>query len=207
MALSTRQGTDALGPHRVALVGHRARANLLLLEGLHHLALVLQQAEIGAELRGRLPDTSQHVQHAAVDLAGIGLPAHGDGHGEPEGLGQPPVQLAHLVMVAAEQLEISRLGAGRALTAAERQVVHQVTQRFGIQQEVLQPERGALADGRELGGLKVRVGDRRYSGVPFGKSPEGAHHCHEAPHQQAEGVTHHHQVGVVCHIRAGGAQV
>ena len=47
-----RERADALGAHRVALVGHRGGADLRLLERLLELALVLEQAQVRADLVG-----------------------------------------------------------------------------------------------------------------------------------------------------------
>ena len=72
------EARDALGAHRVPLVGHRARSDLLRLERLEQLALVLQQAKIAGHLGGRLRHTAERVEHHAVRLARVGLPRDGE---------------------------------------------------------------------------------------------------------------------------------
>ena len=64
------QPGDPLGPHRVALVGHGAGADLLGLERLEQLALVLQQPEVAGHLGRRLRDAAQGVEHLLSTLRG-----------------------------------------------------------------------------------------------------------------------------------------
>ena len=72
------QRADALGAHRVALVGHRRGADLLGLERLLQLALVGQQPQVRAEPVGALADARQRGEHLGVDLARVGLARDGD---------------------------------------------------------------------------------------------------------------------------------
>ena len=116
-----RQAAHPLGAHRVALVGHRRRADLVLVERLGELAHALQQAQVGAHLVAALGDAGEQREELAVQLAGVGLAGDRDAAGEAEARGDAAVELAHLGVVAVEQREEARLRAGRALDAAAAQ--------------------------------------------------------------------------------------
>ena len=60
-------------------------------------------------------------------------------------LGDAPVELAHLLVIAVEELEEGGLRAGRALAAAEGQRRDQMAEVREVEDEVLHPERRALA--------------------------------------------------------------
>ena len=80
---------------------------------------------------------------------------------EAEPLGDHPVELLDLCVVAVEERQERRLRAGRPLHAAEFQRRDAVLDLFQVDRQVLRPQRRALADGRELRGLEVRVAERR----------------------------------------------
>ena len=69
---------DALGAHRVALVRHRRRADLLALERLLDLAERLQQAHVARELRRARGDAGDDAEHLRVELARVGLAGDGE---------------------------------------------------------------------------------------------------------------------------------
>ena len=76
--------------------------------------------------------------------------------------GDQIVEAANLFMIAAEKLQKSRLRSSRAFHAAKRHRRAPILDVAKIQHEVLHPQRGAFTDGRELGGLQVRVAERRH---------------------------------------------
>ena len=88
-------------------------------------------------------------------------PVTGIERAKPDRRGHAPVELAHLRVVAVEELEEGRLRARRALHAAAGQRRDAVVEVREVEHEVLHPERRALADGRRLRGLEVRVAERR----------------------------------------------
>lgn len=67
------------------------------------------------------------------------------------------MQMARLVGLAVEELEERGLRAGGALEAAEAQLVHERLQRAQVAQQVLNPQRRALPNCRQLRALHVRV--------------------------------------------------
>jgi hypothetical protein len=202
-----RQAADALGAHRVPLVCHRARADLLRLERLEQFALVLQQAEVVAQLAGRLRNAAQRVDDEGVHLARVRLARHGVGAREAQLARHLPVELAHLLVVPPEELEERRLRARGALAAVEAQRLEHVAEALHVEREVLHPQRGALAHRGELRRLEVRVGEARRRRVARGEGLQRAQERDEPAQHEAEAVAHHQQVGVVGDEGAGGAEV
>ncbi len=201
------QGADALAAHRVALVGHGGGADLLLAEGLLDLAAVRQEPDVDRELgrRGRQP--GQRVQHQAVPLARVGLAADGDGAGESHALGDHAVELAHLVMVAVEELQEAGLGAGGALDAAERQAVEQRLDLLEVEQEVLQPQRRALAEGGRLGRLEVGEAQDRLVALLAAEVVQGPRDADDPRPHDPQAFLDQDQVGAVGDVAGGRPQV
>ena len=71
------------------------------------------------------------------------------------------VELFDLVVIAAEEREKARLSAGRPLDAAERQFVPPPFQFLQVEDELVEPQTGPLADGGQLGRLEVREAEGR----------------------------------------------
>ena len=120
-----------------------------------------QQPQVGAELVRRLAQAGQRVEHLAIDLARVGLAGDRVDVVEAHLAGDQPVELADLVVVAAEQGEEAGLRAGRALGAAEAQGRQAVLDLVQVEQEIVAPQAGPLADGGQLGRLEVREAQRR----------------------------------------------
>ena len=151
------QCADALATHGVALVGHGRGADLVLLKGLFHL---LAGAAAGAyrcaNLYGALRDARQHVQHAAVHLARIGLAAR------PRTQPSKPIFLAMRLSscVAPSPWSPSNSSMKLACVPVVPLAAQQAAGRrqplcrsLEVHQQVLDPQRGALAHGGQLGGL------------------------------------------------------
>ena len=131
-----------------------------------------QQPDVARELRRALRDAGQHLQHLKVHLARIGLTADGVCAGKAHLLTDLLLERDDLVLVAVEQGEEACARAGRALAAEELEMLQLELELLKIHQQILRPERGALADGRRLCGLKMRVGERRLCLVRLGKVRE-----------------------------------
>src|SRR5207248_1933283 len=71
-------------------------------------------------------------------------------------LGDALLELAYARLVAVEQVEKRGLRAGRAFHAEERELAAAEGNFAIVEEQVVKPERGALADGRQLRGLEVR---------------------------------------------------
>ena len=119
----------------------------------------------------------------------------------------PPVELADLLVIPAEQLKERGLRSSSPLAAPQPESLDPVTHLLHVEGEVLHPQGGALSDRGELGRLEVSVRQAGKSGVAGGKSLQRMQHGNQAPQQQTQTVTHDDQVGVVGNKRAGGTQV
>ena len=78
------------------------------------------------------------------------------------------IELTHLRVIAAEDLEEARLRARRAFHAAAGQRRDAVIEVGEIEHEVLHPERRAFAHGRRLRRLQMRRTERRF-GAPLAR--------------------------------------
>ena len=152
-----REARHPLGAHRIAFVGHRARAYLLALERLQHLTFMLQQPHVRRELGRRGRDAGQRRQHLGVLLARVGLAGDREHPREAHAAGDATVELGDLLLVAVEQVEEARLRSGGPLDAPELQRLQAVEHFLRVEEEVLHPQRDAFAHGGQLRGLKVRV--------------------------------------------------
>ena len=168
---------------------------------------MLQQPQVGREFGGGCRDPGEHGQDLRVELAGVRLPRHGEDPRKLELARHAQVEVAHLLIVSVEQLEEARLRAGGALHAPELKRIETVQQLFGVEQELLHPERDPLAHRGELRGLEVRVGEAGQGAVAPRQVPQRDEHRCDAAQQQAQPLPHQHEVGVVGDVRAGGAEV
>ena len=166
-----------------------------------------QQPDVAGKLRCALRDTGQHLQHLKVHLARIGLAADGVRAGKAHLLTDLLFERDDLLFVAVKQGEEARARAGRALAAEEFEVAELKLQLLKIHQQVLRPERGALADGRRLCGLKVRVGERRLRLVRLGKVRERLNDVHQQAADLLKRLAHEDDVRVVADIAGRGAEV
>ena len=110
-------------------------------------------------------------------------------------------------MIAVEQLEKAGLGPRRPFDAAEAHRGDPMQELFGIEREILHPERRALPDGGELCRLEVRVREAGEGAIPprlLGKRDE---HGANPPQEEDHRLPHQEQVGVVGDERARRAQV
>ena len=116
---------DALGAHRVALVGHRRRADLLAPRTAPRPRLQAgEQAQVGARTCARsAPMPASAASTREVDLARVGLAGDGEARARSRSAAVDAAGRARstFVVVAVEEREEGGLRAGRALHAAEAQ--------------------------------------------------------------------------------------
>ena len=203
----SRQPVDPLGAHRIPLVRHRARADLLGFERLQHLVLVLQEPQVVRHLGAPLRHSAQKVEHLRILLAGVGLPRHREAGVKSHPPDEAPLKLAHLGVVAVEELEEARLRPGGPLAAAQPERLEPADDLLDVQRQVLHPERGALPDRGELRRLEMGVRQAGGGAPPERKGLQRIEHGQEPAQHHAEPLPHHHDIGVVGHEGAGGAQV
>lgn len=203
----TSEGANAFAAHRVALVSHGAGANLGLFERFFHFLVALHQAHVGRELVQRLSDGREHLVHAVVPLAGVGLAGDGEHTLEASLFGDHAVELHNLFFVAIEQVHETGLRTGRALHAAEREHFDEEVHFFQVDEEVLEPEAGALTHRGELGGLEVRGTELGHVLVFHRELAELVHHAAKTLAHDDQSLLHLDEVGVVAHESGSCAQV
>ena len=108
-----------------------------------------------------LGDRRRARRHLGIDLARVGLARDGIRLVEPERRGHPAVERLDLGVVAVEEGQEARLGAGRPLDAEEFQVGDPPLDFAEVEDQLIAPEGRPLADRHELGGLEVGVAQAR----------------------------------------------
>lgn len=201
------QGADAFAAHRVALVSHGAGTNLGLFERFFHFLVALHQAHVGRELVQGLSDGREHLVHAVVPLAGVGLAGDGEHALETSLLGHHAVELHNLFFVAVEQVHEAGLGTSGALNAAERQHFDKEVHFFQVNEEVLEPEAGALTHRGELGSLEVRGTELGHVLVFHRELAELIHHAAKTLAHDDQSLLHLDEVGVVADESGSRPQV
>ena len=166
-----------------------------------------EQAYIARKLRRTLRNAGEHLQNRKVDLAGVGLAADGLTGLEAHLRGDAPFKLLDLFGVPVEQLKEACAGAGRALAAQKLQLRELEIELFDVKQQVVYPQAGALADGRRLGGLKMRIGKRRQGLVLFCKLTERRDGVHKELADDEQPAAHTDDVRIVADVAARRAEV
>ena len=201
------QRADALRAHGIALVGHGGGTDLGALKGLFHLTVVLEEAHVVGKTAAALGDGGQHVEDAAVELAGIGLTGDREAAVEAELGGDHAVHLVDAGLVALEEIQEAGLGARGAPAAQKAEGGQHEVQLLQIKLQVLQPEGGALAHRHELGGLIMGVAQRGEGFIFLRKGGQIFHHVEKLAAEITQTVAVKDEVGVVGDIAGGGTQM
>ena len=201
------QGADALAAHGIALVGHSGGTDLILFEGLFHLPVMLQQADVVCHPVAALGDGGQNIQDPAVQLPGIGLAADGKALVKAKVPGDHFVHLVDLGAVSVEEVHEAGLGAGGAPAAQEAHIFDDEVQLLYVAEQVLHPQSGTLAHGDQLSGLIVGVAQGGHILVGVGKLPQIGQHLQKLCPQVFQAVPIDHNVGVVGDVAGGSTQV
>ena len=168
---------------------------------------MLQEADIVGHAVAALCNRGQAVQNPAVHLTRIGLSADVKARLKAKVSRDHAVHLVNLRLVALEQLHEAGLRARRAAAAEEPDVLQRKVDLVQIGEEILHPQRRALADGHQLRRLIVRVSERRQRFVRLGEVRQIGDDLEQLTAQIAQTVAIEDQVGVVRHIAARRAQM
>jgi hypothetical protein len=201
------KGGYPLRTHRVGLVRHGGRPYLPLSERLPQLFEPRQQPDVGGELGRRLADPGKSIEDEGVDLARVGLPGHRVAVRKAESFGNPSVEGAHLVVVTVEELEEGGLGAGCALDPSHLEAVPLETEPLEVEQEVLQPHTGSLADSGWLGGLEMGHAEGRFVGPLLGEDGEGRDNRQHPGDHEIEGIASDDEIRVIANVGRGRPEV
>ncbi len=107
------------------------------------------------------------------------------------------VEVVRLHRVAVEERDERGLRPRRPLAAEEAELVRAAGHLAVVEHEVLEPETGALADGRRLGRLEMREAEAGEVAVLPGEAREAADDAHDAARHEPEPFAHDDQVRVV----------
>ena len=111
----SRERADAFATHGVAFIGHGARTDLVLFKGFFQLFLMSEDAQVGREFVSALGDAREGVENLSVEFARIGLTGDGERLVESDFFADFLFELSDFRVVAVEELEETRLGAGSSL--------------------------------------------------------------------------------------------
>ena len=117
------------------------------------------------------------------------------------------LELLDLALVAVEQLHEGGLRAGRALAAEHAQVLDAVFDLAEVHQQLVHPERRALADGGQLRRLEVGEAEGRLRLVRVGELRELVQNGRELFAHEQQTLADLNDVGVVADIRARRTEV
>ncbi len=201
------QGTDPLTAHRVALVGHRRGADLLLLERLLDFLAMGQQPEIGGRLVSTLRNARQDRRYLGIDLPRVGLAGDGVALVEADLAADQLFQSPDFGMVALEQVQETRLGAGCPLGPSGLQARQAVLELPEVQHQVVRPQTRPLADRRQLRRLQVGEAEAGQVAIPPGELGQPIDHRHQPGADQLKRLSEQQQVGIVRHETTGGPQM
>ena len=202
-----REGSDTLGTHRVPLVRHRAGTDLVLLERLLDLLHVLEHTDVVRKLMRGLGDAGEHAEHTEIDLTAVGLPGYRIAGREAHLLCDHLIELAALRMIAVEQLEEGRLGAGGTLGAEKLQGAEYILEILEVEHELVQPQGCTLTDRRRLCRLEVGVRKRRHILILHRELTELVDDIDELLMYELETLPHDDDIGVVADIAGGRTEV
>ncbi len=195
----TSERANTFAAHRITFVSHGRRTNLGLFERFFHFLDALHEAHVGGELVQTLSDGAEHLVHAVVPLAGVGLAGDGEHALEACLGGHAAVEFHNLFFVAVEQVHEAGLRTGGALHATERKHFDEEVQFFEVDEHVLKPEASALADGRELSSLEMRCTELGHVLVFHSKLGKFVHHAAKTLAHEDHSLLHLDKVGVVAH--------
>ena len=201
-----RERAETLRTHRVALVRHGRRADLVLLEGLLNLLEVGKETDVGGHLVHRGAERREGGEDIGVNLTRVGLATDGVGVREAKELSDALVESLDLGVVAVEEGKERGLGTGGALDTAEAEVVARTLEVAEVPEELLDPEGGTLADSGELGGLEVGEAESGEVAILLGEGGQARDDDRELGDENVETVTEEDEVGVVGDEARGGTK-
>ena len=140
---------------------------------------MLKKADVVREFVCTCRDPCKNIEHTRVDFAGIGLPGNGIARVKAHLLRDHRIEPVDLFPVALEEFQKAGLRAGRSFAAKQTEGTKNVVQIGEIHEELLDPECGALAEGRRLRRLEMRKSKRRLILLFPRKVREGGNHIEQ----------------------------
>ena len=164
------------------------------------------KANIRRELSRRLGYIRQYVKNVRVDFPRIRLSRNGNDFGKPEFFGDEFFKREDLFFVV-EKLQKTCARAGRSFATEKFQIAELEIQPFKVFDQIVQPERRALAQSRRLRGLKMCIRKNRQTLILFGKIGYGGNSVDKQSSDFAKPFAHKQNVGVIRNVTRRRAEV
>ena len=168
---------------------------------------MLQQTDILRHPVRTLSHTAQGVQNAAVQLARVSLAADRETLRKTEIICNSTVQAVDFFFIAFEQFQKTCLGSGCPAAAEKTHVLKDKIEFIQIGNEILHPERRALADRYRLCRLIVRIPESRRRFIAFGKQGKIFQELQEFPAKIPQPFAEKDEVTVIGDVTACRAEV
>lgn len=201
------QSADSLRIDGITFIGHGRGADLSFGGSFGEFSFMGEEADISSHFVGGGGKRFEGVEDVEVEFSRIGLTCNGEDLCKAEVGGNEGFELFDFGGIVVEEGEEGGLGAGSAFGAEEGERCDVPFEFLGVEEEVLEPEAGAFADGGWLRGLEVRVGKAGGSCFRFCEAREEAQDVDEFVEEQLEGFSKLDKVGVIGDIGRGGAEV
>ena len=176
-------------------------------EGLFDLLEVLEQAQVGCKLTGRLCDTGQRSEYLSVNLTGVGLTGNRNNTSKAEVVSDHLLHLLDLLIIAVEQFHKGSLRTGGALRAQHAQILDTIVDLVEVHEQLVHPKSCTLADGSQLCGLEMGETKGGLRLVLFCEDRQLFQNSNQLFTYQLEAFTQLNDVGVIAYISAGRSQM
>ena len=121
--------------------------------------------------------------------------------------GHEAVECLDLGVISLEELQKAGLRSGRSFHAAKSQLVETVLNLLQVENQVVTPQRGPLADRRRLGRLQMGVRQACQIAVFRGEIGQGVDDGHQSIAERMQALAKENQVGVIGDVTTRRPQV
>ena len=201
----SRQRADTLVAHRIALVSHSGRADLVLFKRLFNLLEGLEYSYIVGKFHSRLSYAREYRANVVIHLARVGLARNGYYCVKAHLLSYQLFKLLYLIGIALKKLHEGSLSTGSALRAEQFQLRDLEIEVLEVGEQFVAPKCSALAYCGELCGLEVGVSEAGHSLVLIGKFSELRNYLYQLSLYHLHSVAHDDNVGVVANVAGSSA--
>ena len=168
---------------------------------------MLEEAQVVGKLRRGLGNAGEDTDHLVVEFSRVGLTGDRVAGREAHLVGDLLVELADLLFIALKKFHEGSLGTGGALGAEESHGLEAVFHFVVVEEDVLEPQGGTLADGGRLSRLVMGESEGREVLVLDRELRQLVEEVHELLLDELQTFGHGDDVGVVADIAGRGAEV
>lgn len=203
----SRQRTNTFTSHRVPLVSHRTRTNLILLERFLDFFQVRKETNIGSDFVSGSSEGRQGTENVNVNFARVGLSSYGVGSLESGKFRNEFIEFLDLVVILFEEGEEGSLSTSSTLDTSESDIIASTLNVSEIPKEFLDPESSSLSDGSELSRLEVSPSESREILVLIREFTETFDNDSEFREDDIASVSKEDEVGVVGNITRSSTEM